>query len=401
MRIGIIREGKITADKRVPFTPEQCKLIKARYPQLDLVVQKSRVRAFTDQEYESAGVELVDDLENVDVVFGIKEVNIEDLLADKTYFFFSHTIKKQPYNRKLLQTVLQRNIKLIDYECLTDRSGVRIIGFGRYAGIVGCYNGFLAYGKKSGRFDLKAAHLCENREEMESYLPYINLPQGFKVILTGRGRVSHGAIEVLSKIDISYVSPEDFLAKTFKKAVYTQLNLEDYFRKFDGSDFEASDVYQNPEDFKSNFMPYAKVADMLITGHYWDARGPKFLTDDEVKSKEFKLRTIADISCDILGPFPTTVRASTIEDPIYHINRKTLKEEASNEDNVTVMAVDNLPCELPKDASNDFGEELLEKVLPNLLRSDNDAIIERAVLTQSGRLMPAFKYLQDYVDGKE
>lgn len=402
MQIGIIKEGKTPADERVPFSPEQTKLIKARYPQVNLVVQKSNVRAFKDEEYASEGVELVDDLKDADVIFGVKEVQLDDLLAHKTYFFFSHTIKKQSYNRKLLQTVLERNIKLVDYECLTRSSGGRLVGFGRYAGIVGAYNAFLTYGKRSGAYELKPANDCKNRVDMESCLSRVKLPKNFRIVMTGNGRVAGGVLEIIEQLPIKKVSPQDFLNKDFDEAVYTQLTIEDYFKKPDGSDFKSEEAFEYPELFESDFVKYTKVADMYITAHFWDARGPRIFTEEDLAADDFKIRTIADISCDIAGPIPSTIRPSTIEDPIYFINRKTLKEEGEfNEDFVSVMAVDNLPCELPKDASEDFGEELIQKVLPNLIGRDDDAVIERATIAQNGKLMPAFEYLRDYVEGKE
>jgi len=402
MQIGIIKEGKTPADERVPFSPEQTKLIKARYPQVNLVVQKSNVRAFKDEEYASEGVELVDDLKDADVIFGVKEVQLDDLLAHKTYFFFSHTIKKQSYNRKLLQTVLERNIKLVDYECLTHSTGGRLVGFGRYAGIVGAYNAFLTYGKRSGDYDLKPANECSNRVDMESCLSRVKLPKNFKIVMTGNGRVAGGVLEIIEQLPIKKVSPQDFLNRDFDEAVYTQLTVEDYFKKPNGADFKREEAFEYPELFESDFVKYTKVADMYITAHFWDARGPRIFTEEDLVADDFKIRTIADISCDIAGPIPSTIRPSTIEDPIYFINRKTLKEEGEfNEDFVSVMAVDNLPCELPKDASEDFGEELIQKVLPNLIGRDDDTVIERATIAQNGKLMPTFEYLQDYVEGKE
>ena|SRR5690554_110876 len=402
MRIGIIKEGKVPVDARVPFTPEQCRLIEVRYPQVKLLVQRSEVRAFNDDEYAEAGIELVDNLKDASIIFGVKEVNVEDLLPDKTYFFFSHTIKKQPYNRELLKEIMNLNIKLVDYECLRDQSGDRILGFGKYAGLVGCYNGLLAYGNRSGRYNLKAAHLCKDREEMESYLSKVDLPKNFKIVATGRGRVGSGVVSIFDKMGLTAVSPNDFLNNTFNEAVYTQIDVEEYLQKKDGSTFDKSELYQHPNRYESNFIPFGKVADMLIAGHFWDARGPKIIPKKFMASDDFKIRTIADISCDIDGPIPSTIRSSVIEDPIYHVNRLSLKEEKEcKADNITVMAVDNLPCELPKDSSIDFGNELIAKVLPNLLRRDNNAMIEKGTIAQSGELMPDFAYLQDYVDGKE
>lgn len=399
MKIGIIREGKVPPDKRVPFTPEQCKKILEKYTSVELYVQRSPIRAFEDEEYAKLGINLVDGLANCDIIFGVKEVNIQDLLPNKKYFFFSHTIKKQPYNRGLLLAVLEKNIQLIDYECLTKKSGARLVGFGRYAGIVGAYNSFLAYGKQNDTYELKAAHRCANRSEMEEELPKIILPNNYKVVITGLGRVAGGAIEILEKIGLQKVSPQDFLNNEFTKPVFTQLSVEDYFKHPDGKEFTRAAVYEDPSLFERNFMPYAQVSDMYISCHFWDARGPVIFTAEELKSPDFNIKVIGDISCDIDGPIPTTLRPSTIADPIYYVNPKTRTEEKKGGDNIAVMAVDNLPCELPKDASEDFGKELINKVLDCLIIEDPHQVIERATIAKEGKLGSHFQYLQDYIEG--
>lgn len=401
MKIGIIREGKNPPDKRVPFTPAQCLNIQSQYPEIELFVQKSPIRAFADAEYANAGIPLVDDLSHCDIIFGVKEVNIEDLIENKHFFFFSHTIKEQPYNRKLLQVILEKNITLTDYECLTEPSGRRLVGFGRYAGIVGCYNAFLAYGQRTGNYELKAAHQCQDRVEMESQLPLIELPSDYKIALTGLGRVAGGAIEILNKMGVKQVSAEDYLSQSFKEPVFTQLAVDDYFKKSSGEDFERKEVYEHPERFISDFFKFAKVSDMYIPCHYWDSNGPFIFTKEEMKSDEFKIRTIADISCDIDGPIPSTIRPSTIADPIYHYDISSHSEvTVAGSQSITVMAVDNLPCELPKDASEDFGGELIENILDALLKDDPTNIIGRASIAERGQLGKDFLYLENYVKGE-
>lgn len=401
MKIGIIREGKNPPDKRVPFTPEQCAQIKSQYQEVELYVQKSPIRAFEDEKYAEKGIELVDSLEHCDVIFGVKEVNIEDLIDGKQFFFFSHTIKEQPYNRALLQSILAKKITLTDYEVLTETGGRRLVGFGRYAGIVGCYNAFLAYGKRTGGYDLKPAHQCEDRREMESQLPKIKLPKHYKIALTGLGRVAGGAIEVLNKMGVRQVSSEAFLNQEFEEAVFAQLAVDDYFKKSNGEAFERKEVYQHPDRFESDFLKYAKVSDMYIPCHYWDSNGPFIFTKEEMKQEEFKIRTIADISCDIDGPIPSTIRPSTIADPIYQYHIPSHAETDQIDDNViTVMAVDNLPCELPKDASEDFGRELIENILPALIENDPSKIIDRASIAVNGQLGEYFAYLDKYVKGE-
>jgi len=400
MKIGIIREGKTLPDKRVPFTPKQCQLMVSRYPQLELVVQSSPIRAFSDQEYRDLGITVQEDISDSDVIFGVKEVPIAMLHADKTHFFFSHTIKEQPYNRKLLLAIMERSIKMVDYECLTDKKGKRLVGFGRYAGIVGTYNGLLAYGKTTNTFGLKAANLCADRVEMEGELEKVNLPRNFKIVLTGTGRVGKGALEILRKLNLKEVKPKEFLNEAFNEPVYTVLGVKSYNKRIDGGEFKTSEFYESPEQFESNFYRFAQVADMYIPCHYWDSEAPFIFTKEDMKRPDFKIRTIADISCDIDGPVASTLRPSTIVDPIYYVNRMTGEETTEiNADTITVMAVDNLPCELPKDASEDFGNELINNILPNLLGTDNDRIIYRATITERGELNDEYEYLQGYVEG--
>jgi len=401
MKIGIIREGKTPPDKRVPFTPSQCKSIVETYPNVELFIEKSPIRAFKDAEYESLGLTLVDDLSHVDVIFGVKEVNIEDLIPSKTHFFFSHTIKEQPYNHDLLQAVIDKNVQLIDYEVLTDANRRRLVGFGRYAGIVGTYNAFIAYGVRTGNYSLKPANQCADRNEMESELPKIKLPVDYKIALTGLGRVAGGAIEVLEKMGVKQVEPSSFLQETFNEPVFTQLSVKEYFKKGNGESFKREEAYANAQAFKSDFMKFAQVANMYIPCHFWDAEGPNIFTEEDLASSNFNIEVIADISCDIAGPIPSTIRPSTVALPIYEVNKNTVKEvKNASESTVTVMAVDNLPCELPKDASEDFGNELMKSILPALLTNDPDTIIDRATIVKDGDLNTHFEYLRSYLEGK-
>lgn len=403
MKIGIIREGKTPPDRRVPLSPEQCKQISQQYPGVEIQVQKSPIRAFSDDEYQDKGLLLVDDLNACDVIFGVKEVNIEDLIPNKHFFFFSHTIKKQPYNRALLNAILEKNIQLTDYEVLTEENGSRLIGFGRYAGIVGCYNAFLTYGLKSNRYELKPAHRCEDRVELEQEIKKIDLPSDFKLVLTGFGRVGHGAREVLSLISINEVSADNFLKGEHSSPVFTQLNVDDYNERADGSPFNRSAFYKNGSGHISTFDRYLGASDMYIPCHFWKEGSPFIFTREDLKSPEVRLKVVADISCDIDGPVASTIRPSTIADPIYGYDPISEKEvDFRNENAIAVMAVDNLPCELPKDASEDFGNELIRHILPCLLGEDPTDVIARATeTTKEGKLSPYFSYLQDYVDGKE
>jgi len=403
MKIGVIREGKVPPDKRVPLTPKQCIEVMEKFPGTEVVVESSPIRKITDEAYKKAGVKVVTDVSDCDILIGVKEVNKEDLIPNKIYLFFSHTFKKQPYNRDLLNKILEKNIQLVDYEVLTSKNGHRLIGFGRYAGIVGAYNGFLTYGKKHNLYDLKPANQCEDRVEFEQELKKVKLPNNFKVVLTGFGRVGHGAREVIDLIGLTEISPEDFLNKDFDKPVYTQLKVKDYFAREDGKTFDENTFYESGEGHVSTFKRYLKVVDMYIACHYWDSSSPFIFTREDLKDEDIKVSVVADISCDIDGPVASTIRPSTIADPIYGYNPQTEQEDDfMNEGIIAVMAVDNLPCELPKDASEDFGKELIDKILPSLLVDDKDSIIERGSETDlNGNLTKHFAYLDKYIKGEE
>lgn len=400
VKIGIIKEGKVPIDRRVPLTPSQCAEILTSYDNVTIKCQRSEIRCFPDEEYAKAGAELVDDVSDCAIILGVKEVPIDMLVNGKTHFFFSHTIKKQDYNRGLLRSILEKQIRLIDWECLTNKEGQRLIAFGRYAGIVGAYNGILTFGRRYNLFHLRPAHECFDMADMQSEYAKVKLP-AIKIALTGGGRVSKGSMEVLNGMGIRKVSPAEFVSEYFEGPVYTQLNTRDYNQPSDGTEFDRESFYGDPEGYESSFHQYAAKADLLIAGAFWDPKAPVLFTRHEIMESDFKIRVIADITCDIEGSIPSTKQPSTIDDPVYDYNPSNDKVEASfsDEGNITVMAVDNLPCELPRNASEDFGKEFLNHILPNLIGEDTDQIIERATITQSGKLMPKYQYLQDYVDG--
>jgi saccharopine dehydrogenase (NAD+, L-lysine-forming) len=397
-KVGIAREGKVPPDFRVPLTPEQCSLVQVKFPNVEIIVQNSPIRTFSDDEYRAQGIRVQEDLSECDIIMGVKEFVPETLLENKTYIFFSHTLKKQPYNKTLLRTVLQKKIRLIDYEVMKNRIGKRLIGFGRYAGIVGCYNGFRTLGLKSQSYHILKASECENRIQLEEELKKVTLLDSCKIVLTGGGRVGYGAREIFDLLPILEVSPEEFLTEKFDQPVFTHLSLEDYYSRKDGAEFEKSDFYSNPENYKSVFEKYSNVADMFVAGHYWSENSPIILTQEALK--ETRLSVLADISCDINGPLAPTIKASTIGNPIYGYNPITgLEDEFLTAGNIAVMAVDNLPCELPKDASEDFGYELIRSIFPALFVEDPDDVIGRATETTfEGELTPKFAYLSDYVD---
>jgi saccharopine dehydrogenase (NAD+, L-lysine forming) len=400
LKLGIVREGKNPPDKRVPFTPVQTEEIEQRFPHMKVVVQKSPLRCFNDDEYKSFDIEVADDVSHCDVLMGIKEIPVDHLVANKTYLFFSHTIKKQPYNKKLLQEILKKKIRLIDYETLTDRLGNRIVAFGRFAGIVGAYNGLWTYGKRYNSFSLRRAFECFDVNDLKLELRKVNLPP-LKIILTGAGRVGKGSMETLDTAGIRKVSPADFLTQTFNEPVYVQLGSAEYHIRNDGGHFNREEFHKHPERYSSDFLKFTKVADILMAGAFWNPKAPVLFTKEDMLAPEFKIKVIADITCDIGGSIPSTKKASTIADPIYDYNPATdsIESPLSNEKLVTVMAVDNLPCELPRSASEEFGRDLIDKILPLFLNDDPDAILQRGTIAKGGELTDPFAYLSDYAAG--
>ena len=399
IKIGILREGKIPPDERVPFGPVECKEISEKYP-CELVVKNSEVRRITGEAYRNQGVELVDSVYDADVLFGVKEVPINELIEGKTYFFFSHTIKKQPYNAKLLRAILEKKVRLIDYERLTDANGMRVLGFGRFAGLVGAYNGFRMIGMKTGDFSLKKAHSCEHLEDLLSELEKVKI-EPIKICMTGTGRVAAGAVKILEKLNIKKVAVSDYLSKQFDYPVYTQLEVNEYNKRIDGSEGSVPEFFKHPELYESNFKRFLSVTDFYITAHFWDSKAPLIFTSEDLKDERFKVKYISDISCDIGGPIPSTIRSSTIADPYYGIDRQTGEERPfTDKESLAVMAVDNLPCELPVDASIDFGKQLMKHVVPHLFNGDAEGVLKRATIAENGKLTEGYLYLEDYARGR-
>jgi saccharopine dehydrogenase (NAD+, L-lysine forming) len=398
IKLGIIREGKTPPDKRVPFTPLQAEEIEQRYPHVKVIVQNSTVRAFKDVEYSNLGLEVKEDLSDCDILMGIKEVQIPDLIADKTYLFFSHTIKKQPYNKKLLQEILKKKIALIDYETLKDKLGNRLVAFGRFAGIVGAYNGLMTYGLRYKNFTLRRAFECFDINDLKIELRKVHLPP-VKIVLTGAGRVARGAMETLDTAGIRKVSVDDFLNKKFDVPVYVQLSSADYHVRKESGHFNREEFHQYPERYDSTFNKFVKVTDILLAGAYWNPKAPVLFTKEDMRQPDFKIKVVADITCDINGSVPSTVRASSIVDPLYDYDpaSETDKPALSGENHITVMAVDNLPCELPRSASEEFGRDLIDRIIPALVIRDTDSVIKRATITKEGHLTDNFSYLADYV----
>lgn len=400
MKFGIIKERKNPPDRRVVFTPEEASRLLKEHPEAQLKVESSDIRVFTDEEYKSLGLEVAEDVSDCDVLFGVKEVPVEWLIPNKKYFFFSHTIKKQPHNRKLLQAILEKKIDLYDHETIVDANYKRLIGFGRYAGIVGAYNGIRAFGIKFELFNLPKAETLSSKDDLIARLRRQTLPP-IKIVLTGHGKVGMGAKEILDGMKIKQVTPEHFLSKNYSGPVYTQIDVLDYNKRIDGKLLDKEDFYANPQDYTSDFERFSQAADIFMAGHFYGNGAPVILSREMLNSKDNKIKVIADISCDVDGPIAATIKASTIADPLFGYLPSEHKEvDVFHPAAIVVMSVDNLPCELPKDASEGFGEMFMEHVIPAFFNGDKDGILQRAKMTENGKLTERFKYLQPFVDGE-
>jgi len=399
---AILKETKSPPDRRVVFSPEKCAELMDRYREARIIVQSSQVRIFPDETYKKWGFPVQEDISEADVMLGVKEVEIDSLIPNKKYFFFSHTIKKQPYNRDLLKAILAKKIELYDHETIVDENGGRLIGFGYYAGLVGAYNGFRALGLRDKLFNLPKVETLADLDDLKRELDKIILPAELRIILSGTGKVSRGAKEILDHLNIREVSDTVYLTSNFSEPVYCMIDVMEYNRRIDGKAGDKYEFYNDPSGYESNFMPYARVSDMFIAGHFYGNGAPFLFTREDARHPDFRINLVADISCDVDGPVASTLRASTIAEPFYGYDPISEQETAFNaEGAITVMAVDNLPCELPKDASEGFGNMFLEAVIPAFFNGDKDGILERAKITTSeGTLTERFSYLQDYVDEK-
>ena len=399
MKFGIIKERKIPIDRRVVFTPDELLRLKTEHVTAEIKVESSDIRVFSDDQYSQLGLTVANDISDCDVFFGVKEVPIDALIPNKKYFFFSHTIKKQSYNRKLLQAILEKNIELYDHETIVDVNNRRLIGFGRYAGIVGAYNGFRAFGMKYELFNLPKAETLNSKDDLIVRLKRQTLPP-LKIVVTGDGKVGNGILEILDGMKIKKVSIENYLTKIYSESVYTQIDVLDYNKRIDGKILDNKDFYHNPKEYISDFERFTKVSDIFMAGHFYGNDAPIILSQKMLQATDCKIKIVADVSCDTNGPIACTVRASTIAEPFYgYLPNENKEVSYTHPGAIVVMAVDNLPCELPKDASEGFGEMFMEHVIPAFFNNDKDGILARAKMTENGKLTERFKYLQEYVDG--
>jgi len=406
--ISIIKEARVD-ENRTPFVPNQIQTLISNFPNLKILVQPSKNRCFKDEDYSRVGAKIEEDISQSDIIFGIKEVEISKLIENKTYLFFSHTskvghhigevIKDKAiiYKKKLLKEVIKKNITLIDYENIRDTSGegYRYLGFGRFAGIIGAYNTLNLYLKLNNKQQLPRAFEINNYEQVKKLINKQNFNK-LKILLTGSGRASKGAIEILKHANIKQVSTNDYLNNKYDEAVFCNISAKKHIERKDGKDSSHQDYILNPHEYNSKVKNYLFDTDIFIACHYWDPKFPKLFSSKQIN--EFKnLKIIGDVTCDINGSVPTTIRSTSIAKPYYSINTDSMKEIELGNKGIAVMAVDNLPSELPREASEEFGSSIISEILPYLIDKD-DGRINRATTASNGKFCGNFTYLNDFIN---
>ena len=397
-KIGLIREGKEPSDNRVALTPAQCRWLESNVANVQVKIQTSATRCFADDEYRRAGVEVCEDLSDCDILLGIKEVPVPMLIPGKTYLFFSHTKKLQPHNQKLFKAILEKKITLVDYECLEHEDGQRIIGFGFFAGIVGAHNGMMAYGNRTGLFSLPRVHHCKDYRDLIHHYFGVKLPN-IKIAVTGSGRVAHGVLEVMNLMGVTEVESDEYLERNFSYPVYVQLKGADLYTHSQLKTYKREHFHNNPQEYRSRFLPYTHCTDVLMNGVYWDTDVPRLFEPSDI-GESFTIETIADITDDAMGSVPINLGDQTIEDPVYGVDKLTLQKTAPYlPGSIDIMAVGNLPNELPRDASRYFGEQLIKYILEDLLK-EGSLTISRATMAKDGIITQPFEYMAEYAAAK-
>ena len=398
--IGIVRESR-NDENRTPLVPEHIKKYKESNPNINFIIQPSNSRCFSDEEYELCGAKINENLNECSIIFGVKEIDPNILINNRTYLFFSHTFKinKQQKNiekhkKDLLLSILNKKITLIDYENIRGKNGTRCLGFGRFAGIVGCYNTLNLLLRVLGKQSLASAYKINDYERLVLNLKNLYFPKT-KILVTGDGRVAKGVIELLNQTNIKAVSKKDFLEKKFDQPIFCNLETKDYVTNNSSTNFNLEHFINNPQDYSSSALQYLKETNILISAHYWDPSSPKIFENEDLKDLQ-NLKIVGDITCDINGSVPTTIRSTTIEKPNYWIERYNLKEIDENNDGIAVMAVDNLPSELPRDSSTEFSEGIINEVLPFLLKEDDGRILN-GTITTDGSFLEKYNYLNNYI----
>lgn len=420
--IGIRREDKHIWEKRIALSPEDCaKLIKRG---VNIILQPSSIRCFSDKEYIRVGAQIKEDLQECDFLLGVKEMPKEFIQPNRAHLFFSHTIKGQPYNMPLLKEILDKNATLLDYERIVDENNRRLIAFGRFAGLAGVIDTLSLLGKRwqskkivnplvNILFSMQYKAFGEARQavlQIENSLKSLDRP--LKIALIGNGNVSHGVQEILRLLPLAKVSPEELKKEDCPNLAYAIFEEKDFVvPKNPEQPFELQDYYNNPQKYSACFEQYLPYLDVVINTIYWDARYPRLVTNEALQSLFSKnpsprLEVIGDISCDIEGAMQCTVKCTTPGSPSFVFDPMTKAiTDGWEGKGVAVLAVDTLPCEFPLDASIYFSEKLIPLLL-EIIQADLSGTLEESklpsciipsVIVWKGKLTPQYQYLQEKI----
>lgn len=432
MIIGIRRENKNEWEKRTPLIPEDIKFLVNKY-KLRAIIQPSKIRAFSDEEYVAAGAELDEDLNHADLIFGVKEVPHHLILNHKTYVFFAHVIKGQPYNMPMLKSLMDKNCNLIDYERIVDENNKRLIFFGRYAGKAGMIETLHAFAEK-----LKINGIRTPLEKIKQPYQYSSLNEAVTEIkkigdelkkysfpenllplvigFAGYGNVSQGAQEIFDLLPIITAQPHE-LMDNYEQLKSSRNNLvkvvfkEEHTVKPKTGKFDLKDYFLNPENYESNFEQYIPLLDVLVNCIVWTNKNPRLITKKYLsENPRIKLKVIGDISCDLFGGIEITHKVTDPSNPCYtYFPNADKYEDGIQKEGIAVMAIDNLPCEFPKEASAEFSHVLknyvyeiyhtdFEKPFEEL---DLSYPIKQALIVHKGKLTKNYSYIQQYLPLEE
>jgi len=430
LTIGIRREDKNQWERRVPLSPKQVAELIEKH-NFAFKVQPSPIRAYGDEEYLEIGAQISEDLSDCDFNIGVKEMPKSIFVEGGKYLFFSHTIKAQPYNMAMLQDLIDKKCTLVDYERIVDDNNRRLIFFGQYAGLAGMIDSLWALGQrleaegtKTQFLDIKQANgyktlaaakdaISAAGEKIKSEgLPSEICPVVFG--FAGYGNVSQGAQDILSRLPVTEITPDELLRLTAdnNKSVYKVVFKEKDMvaPKDEDAEFELQDYYQHPEKYKPSFEKFLPELTVLMNCIYWEERYPRMASKESFKKlyaeNTAKLKVIGDISCDVEGSLQCTLRCTDSGKPVYIFDTETgAEKDAWTGKGPLVLAVDNLPAELAFDSSRVFGAILVD-MLPELAAADYSqsfenlslaAHLKRAIIVYRGELTEEYRYLEKHL----
>lgn len=431
--LGIRREDKNSWEQRVPLTPQHVSELKSKYG-VETFIQPSRIRVFSETDYRKAGAHVQDSLAQSSVVFAVKEIPDEFFEQGKTYVFFSHTIKGQKHNMPMLRKMMELGCTLIDYERIVDEKGRRLVFFGRFAGLAGMVDSLWTFGQRvrweqidSPFTEVKQAIHYKDLKDIQNHLSAIGkkiqtagLPRELTPLIigfAGYGNVSVGAQEILNVFPVQEIQPEQIASvqkNPSNKVIYKVVFKEEHMvePRMSGKPFDLQEYFCHPENFQPAFERYVPSLSILMNCIFWNVQYPRLLTKEFLKSSVLKkeslrLRVIGDISADVNGAIEFTEKTTSPDAPVFVYNPVTDSIiDGFKGDGVVVMAVDNLPCELPRESSEWFSETLL-RFVPSIMKadftvSDFDALalppeIKNAVILYQGKLTPAYRYINKFL----